>query len=179
MPGMYKFERDKHHDMIVKGQKCTSADITSCRGKSRITSRPSTDPEYESELLQESRCTYDTRTLGKFKQDQERVFRIQNGEWSYWSTNGNGKATEKIADLVLVSDFSALVFRAKQPGLVDRNGVNKHLGFTFYERDTRHWAMHHKIQWPGGHETVQANNYYKLASESNGRLDGWDGWRKE
>ena len=176
MPGMYKFERDTHHDMFIEGQSYTSADIKSCYGKSIITSRNSTDPEYQSELLQESFFCYLTRTLDVAKQAEQRVFRLQNGEWSYWSTNGHGKATKKITDLVLIDDTSAPRFQAKQQSFSDRNGVNKHLGLTFYMSDTPFWMMHHRIQWPDGRETVQGTTYSKIAEH---RKQGWLEWLAE
>ena len=178
MPGVYKFKRDKHHDVNIHGESCTSssADVTSCYGKCTITSQASTDPEYQSELLQESEFQYVTRSLDVAEEAEQRVFRLQNGEWSYWSTNRHGTATKKITDLVLINDTGALRFRAKQQGFLDRSGVNKHLGFTFYVGDNPFWMMHHHVQWPDGHETMQGTTYSKKAEH---RQQGWVEWLAE
>ena len=176
MPGMYKFRRGMHHDITVDGESFTSAEIKACPGESTFISRGSTDPEYQSEILQESHFIYITTTLDVAEMYEQRVFRLQNGEWSYWSTNGHGKATKKITDLVLINVTSTPVLRAKEERFVDRNGVNKHLGLTFHMSDKPWFEMHHRILWPDGRETVEGTTYSKLAEH---RQKGWLEWLAE
>ena len=176
MPGMYRFERNPHHDMVINEQRYTSADIKLCEGHSIILSRKSTDPEYQSELLQESLFYHLTKTGHLAEMAEQRVFRLRNGEWSYWSTNGDGEATKKITDLVFNDDTSTPRLRAKQQPFVDRNGVIKHLGLTFYMSDTPWWEMHRRIRWPDGQETVEGTTYFKIAEH---RQKGWLEWLAE
>lgn len=55
LPGMYELDRDKHHHMLIRGQNFASGDIVCPKwGMSKIRSRPSMDPAYQTELLQTS-----------------------------------------------------------------------------------------------------------------------------
>ena len=132
LPGTYQMSCDKHHDMVVNGQKRNQADMRSPYGESKITSRTPTDPAYQSELLQTSFFYLLTKNRDVATECEARVFRFQNGEWSLWNTDDNCVVTEKIADLTLkelLPPYATL--KSAQKEWKDRKGVGKYLGLNF------------------------------------------------
>ena len=165
--------------MVINGRKCTSADIEECWGISDITSRAPTDPAYESERLQESHFYHITRTKDVAEERESRVFRLQNGEWNFWKTDGDSVAVEKVADLTLGGeiDASSANMRAVQLPWVDGNEVNKYLGFDFHNTgEEPWWTMQHRIVWGDGSETVQGTWYSKM---TEAQQEGWTKWLAE
>lgn len=179
LPGYYKFSRDRHHDMLINERKVTQADI-SCpsSGWCEITSRAPTDPTYQSERLQTSKFYITTKTGDLALEAEARVFRLKNGEWSLWNTDGHLTVTKKITDLTVERDYlgSFTKLRAVQLPWEDGNGVNKYLGLDFSREDT-FWMLHHRIEQKEGQvNTVQGTTYYKIPED---RQEGWLEWLAE
>lgn len=184
LPGTYAFDRDKHHDMIIKGKKLTQADMHEdykyrAHGVTIITRRTPTDPEYEPELLQTNQFCFVTAKMDLFVHAEARVFRLQDGEWSFWNTDSSLNVTEKIADLVSAGGYHQpyeLKLRAAQQPWVDGKGVNKHLGFDFCMSEEPYWMMHHRLGQKDEVPTVQLTRYTKIPEE---REKGWLEWATE
>ena len=185
LPGVYDCSRNKHHDMFIQGDKmlaprsCTSADIGYAFGESHITRRKPTDPNYESELLLKSKILFDTNTGHRAHQTEHYVFRLQNGEWSYWNTDKEGIVRKKIRDLKYDTKSSTLCprFTATDQSWVESYGRNIYLGLEFYLGDVQpRLTITHKIQWENGRETVEVTIYDKKGEVEQ---EGWSEWVRE
>ena len=187
LPGEYQFSRSKHHNMLVSGQKCTQADIEPVSwGRSEIDPRTPTDPAYESELLQRSTfyIVFKNSPEIKVEKIEARIFRLQNGEWSLWNTDGTDRecaVTEKLVDLTLGQETIALFVKLKAVKLPwkDANGLNKWLGLEFCvgeEGDEGYWHLYHRLEDGDGEETVEETEYRKIPED---RREGWSSWLAE
>ncbi|CAD6567377.1 MAG: hypothetical protein ASARMPREDX12_000231 [Alectoria sarmentosa] len=184
LPGQYHFSRERHHDVLINGQKCTQADLNCpSRGNSEIRSRASTDPMYQFELLQISHFYLVTKTGDVAVQTEARVFRLLNREWSLWDTDSKGIVTKKITDLRLEPEIipSSAKLKTDQQSWVDGKGVNKYLGLDFHKSEKLDWTMldwtmHHRIEQRKGETTVQSTSYHKVPGE---RQEGWVEWFAE
>ncbi|CAF9935917.1 hypothetical protein IMSHALPRED_010391 [Imshaugia aleurites] len=180
LPGKYELTRDKHHNMLLNDQTYTSADLTQpSYGFSEIRSRAPTDPAYQSELLQA--CVFYlevTQTRDVFRQTEARVFRRRDGEWSLWSADGSGVATEKITDLALGREMYAgcAQLRAVPQPWRDENVENIYLGMEFHAGEGPYWTLYHRIKKGEGEVTVQGTTYRKIPED---RQEGWLGWLAE
>ncbi|CAF9934117.1 MAG: hypothetical protein ALECFALPRED_005853 [Alectoria fallacina] len=179
LPGQYQFSRERHHEVLINGQKCIQADLNCPSwGNSEIRSRTSTDPMYQFELLQISHFYLVTKTGDVDVQTEARVFRLQNREWSLWDTDGKGVVTKKITDLTLEPEIIPSSARLKAVPLpwVDEKGVNKYLGLDFRMSEKLYWSMHHRIEQREGETTVQSTSYLKIPVD---RQEGWFRWFAE
>ncbi len=111
--------------MLINERKVTQADI-SCpsSGWCEIISRAPTDPAYKSECLQTSKFYITTKTDDLAPEAEAPVFRLRDGEWSLWNTDGHFTVTEKITDLTVERDYlgSFTKLKAVQQPWKDGNG---------------------------------------------------------
>ena len=173
LPGHYEFIRSRHHDMVIRDRRYTVADLKCpSTGTTEIISRPPTDPAYQSELLLSSTFSHFLKMLGEVPVKEERVFRLQNGEWSLWNADENKIVTEKVADLTLRHEVSSISteLRAVQLPWVDGKGLNKWLGVCFnksVEYNLDFWQLTHRIENGEGMEMTQGTSYLKISEHQH------------
>lgn len=133
----------------------------------------SPDPAYQSELLQTSFFYLLTKNRDLAVECEERVFRLQNGKWSLWNTDGKGVVTEKITELTLKEPMPpSATLKSDQKDWKDGNGVGKYLGLKFYMGEEPSWTMYHKVEREGK-VTLQETLYRK---KPDPRQEGWIEW---
>ena len=170
VPGIYECSRTSHHDMFIKGDKvlkprrCTSADIVRARGESHFIRRTPMDPFYESELLLKTIILLDTNTGDRAYWTEHHVFRLQNGEWSYWNADEKGIVGRKIRDLQY--KYYSLTDTPKLTGTDqpwdETYGQNVYLCLDFDPRGTEpSLRVTHRIKWKDGGNTAETTLYTK------------------
>lgn len=103
LPGEYAVRRNYQYHLRINGENSTHTDIVCpAHGFSKILSRTPTNAAYQSEYLQTSTLYEDPGLTFSYKHDpwiENRVFRVQNGEWSVWIANKDGAVMGKLTDL--------------------------------------------------------------------------------
>lgn len=100
LPGSYCLDRDSFIENTMNDQGIIrNAVMAQGLCTSKIEPRAPTDPAYQSELLHDTRLRIASTRMKLRVKTEQLVFRIQNGEWSVWDTDGNGVVTQKLADL--------------------------------------------------------------------------------
>ena len=182
VPGIYECWRTSHHDMFIKGDKvleprrCTSADIADANGESHFIRRTPTDPSYESELLLKTIILLDTKTGDRAYWTEHHVFRLQNGEWSYWTADEEGIVKRKIRDLQYKYDYltDTPQLRGTDQPWDETYGQNVYLGLDFNLKDSepslRSLRITHRIKWKDGQNTAETTLYIKVREFEQ---EGW------
>ena len=164
-------------DGVLEPRNCTSADIVFAAGKSHITRRESTDPDYEFELLLKSIILLDTNTHHRAVKTEHRVFRLQNGDWSYWDADEKGVVRRKIRDLQYMDNSLYPKFTATDKPWVETDGNNRYLGLEFHlDGDEPALTITHRVRWGNGRETVEVTMYSKVGDFKH---EGWSKWLME
>lgn len=162
-------------DEVLESRHCTSADIVHARGESHFIPRTPTDRNYESELLLKTIILLDINTGHRAVRTEHHVFRLQNGEWSYWIADEKGIVRRKIRDLQYeydsVTDTPKLTRGQRWE---ETYGQNVYLGLEFLlGRDELKLRIAHRIKWKNGQNTAEATAYTKKRELEQ---EGWSEW---
>lgn len=168
-------------DKVLESRNCTSADIRRAFGQSHVIPRKSTDSHYESELLLKTLMLLDTNDRKRACRTEHHVFRLQNGEWSFWDADEKGNVRRKIQDLKYYDEDAGFnyetlfpSFRATDQKWEERYGKNVYLGFKFYLGGNEPTlTVTHRIQFENGRDTVEVTTYSKVGEFEQA---GWSEW---
>ena len=177
LPGIYLCWRKHHHDLFIRGDEvleprnCTSADIKSASGETRIIPRRPKDEKYDKELLLKTIILLDTETNHRAFTTEHHVLRVQDGKWSYWEADAKGVVRRKIRDLVYNNNAVSPKFAATP--WQETYGTNKYLSLDFSLGDKLGLTIVHRIEYENGRNTVEGTHYRMVCEFEK---EGWLEW---
>ena len=143
LPGRYELCRQGH-------LKETSV------GDSEIIPRTTMDAAYEEELLQTSTFSVVAEETEK---TEKRVFRLKNGDWSFWAADRNGTVTKKLADLKLGPEVAPPSVGNQMATLEASTRGEVFMKLDFCIGPKAWWSMRHQAKNEGG-ETMEQFDFY-------------------
>lgn len=167
-----------HHPVSINGQTFTIKDlIMPTHGRSEITVRVPTHPDYEDELLQITVISIQTKSGIKAETTERRVFRAKLGQWSIWNVNADHEVWSKFTDLdimhtihepslVRVGDHVREPMQRVEMRSVIRPfkvaDKDNWLTLDFFMGHKAHWDMTHRIDPSENSSMISWDEYFPL-----------------